>query len=131
MGPRMQHELGVSRRLDMRMKAYLLGAAVVLVPLSMAAQVPPTSGATTTTGTAQNPMNPSAPSVASANPSPFASDLSATGAGGTDAQLMRDKIFVRRATEGVYAEEEFGKLAAAKASNADVKKYGERMVHDH
>src|ERR1700679_1502111 len=112
------------------MKFYLLGAAAVLAPAAAVAQLPPSTGATQTTGSAQNPQNASAPAVASANASPFATDLSASGAGGADTQLMRDKMFVRKATDGLYAEQQFGQLAAQKASNADVKKFGERIVKD-
>jgi putative membrane protein len=113
------------------MKLFVLGAAAVLAPAAAMAQLPPSTGATQTTGSAQNPQNPSAPAVASANASPFATDLSASGAGGADTQLMRDKMFVRRATDGLYSEQQFGQLAAQKASNEDVKKFGERMVKDH
>jgi putative membrane protein len=112
-------------------KLYLLGAAAVLAPAAAMAQLPPSTGATQTTGSAQNPQNASAPAVASANASPFATDLSASGAGGADTQLMRDKMFVRKATDGLYAEEQFGQLAAQKASNEDVKKFGARLVKDH
>jgi putative membrane protein len=115
----------------MRLTVYVLGVVTVLAPGAAMAQVPATSGATQTTGSAQNPQNPSAPAVASANASPFATDLSASGAGGTDAQLMRDKIFVRKATDRLYAEQQFGQLAVQKASNEEVKKFGERLVKDH
>jgi putative membrane protein len=113
------------------MKFYVLGAAAVLAPVAAMAQLPPSTGATQTTGSAQNPQNPAAPAVASANASPFATDLSASGAGGADTQLMRDKMFVRMATDDLYVEQQFGQLAAQKASNEDVKKFGERMVKDH
>ncbi|MGA7820857.1 MAG: DUF4142 domain-containing protein [Candidatus Sulfotelmatobacter sp.] len=42
-----------------------------------------------------------------------------------------DKKFVKQAAEGGMAEVELGKLAAEKASNPDVKKFGQRMVDDH
>ena len=113
------------------MKVYLLGAVTIFAPAAMMAQTPTTTGSTQNTGSAQNPQNPSAPAVASANPSPFATDLSASGAGGTDVQLMRDKIFVRRAVDDLYSEEQLGQLAAQKSSNEEVKKFGARMVKDH
>lgn len=42
-----------------------------------------------------------------------------------------DKKFVRDAAQGGMAEVELGKLATEKASNDDVKKFGQRMVDDH
>jgi len=42
-----------------------------------------------------------------------------------------DKSFMKDAAEGGLAEVELGQLAADKASNPDVKKFGERMVKDH
>ncbi len=42
-----------------------------------------------------------------------------------------DAAFVKKAAEGGLAEVEMGKLAADKASDDDVKKFGQRMVDDH
>jgi putative membrane protein len=42
-----------------------------------------------------------------------------------------DEHFVKEAAVGGMAEVELGKLAADKASSADVKKFGQRMVDDH
>jgi putative membrane protein len=42
-----------------------------------------------------------------------------------------DVAFMKKAARGGVAEVEFGRLATAKASNADVKKFGQRMVDDH
>jgi putative membrane protein len=42
-----------------------------------------------------------------------------------------DKKFVRDAAQGGLAEVELGKMATEKASNPDVKKFGQRMVDDH
>jgi putative membrane protein len=42
-----------------------------------------------------------------------------------------DTAFVKKAAEGGLAEVELGKLAQQKASNEQVKKFGERMVNDH
>jgi putative membrane protein len=49
----------------------------------------------------------------------------------TAAQPQMDKTFVQNAAEGGYAEVQFGKLAAQKASNASVKAFGQKMVQDH
>lgn len=42
-----------------------------------------------------------------------------------------DKMFVAKAAQGGLAEVELGKLAVDKASNPDVKQFGQRMVDDH
>ncbi len=42
-----------------------------------------------------------------------------------------DKKFVMEAAKGGMAEVELGQLATEKASNEDVKKFGQRMVEDH
>jgi putative membrane protein len=39
--------------------------------------------------------------------------------------------FMNKAAQGGMAEVELGKLAAQKASNSDVKQFGQRMVDDH
>ena len=48
-----------------------------------------------------------------------------------DNQQEQDKKFVSAASEGGLAEVEFGKLAAEKAKNPQVKAFAEKMVHDH
>lgn len=42
-----------------------------------------------------------------------------------------DSAFAKKAAAGGMAEVELGKLATQKASNADVKAFGQRMVDDH
>jgi putative membrane protein len=42
-----------------------------------------------------------------------------------------DNTFVMKAAEGGMAEVELGNLAKSKASNSDVKSFGEQMVTDH
>lgn len=44
---------------------------------------------------------------------------------------MNAKTFVDHAAQGGLAEVELGKLATEKASNGDVKQFGQRMVDDH
>jgi putative membrane protein len=47
------------------------------------------------------------------------------------ATMAADAGFVMKAAKGGMAEVELGKLAAEKASSADVKKFGQRMADDH
>ena len=42
-----------------------------------------------------------------------------------------DRAFVKKAAQGGMAEVELGKLATERASDPDVKKFGERMVNDN
>ena len=46
-------------------------------------------------------------------------------------QNMKDKTFLRHAAEGGLAEVQLGQLAAQKASSAEVKVFGQKMVTDH
>ncbi len=54
-----------------------------------------------------------------------------TGAMGTTAQEMRDKMFLRKAAAGGLAEVQLGQLAAQKSQSPEVKAFGEKMVADH
>ena len=46
-------------------------------------------------------------------------------------QMMKDKMFLRKAAEGGMAEIQLGQLAAQKGSSDDVKQFGQKMVDDH
>ncbi len=46
-------------------------------------------------------------------------------------QQDKDKMFVRKASEGGLAEVQFGQLAVQKAQNPEVKAFGQKMVDDH
>ncbi|MFY9824581.1 MAG: DUF4142 domain-containing protein [Thermoanaerobaculia bacterium] len=49
----------------------------------------------------------------------------------TSGLTAADRKFFTNASQGGMLEVELGKIAAAKASNADVKTFGQRMVDDH
>jgi putative membrane protein len=49
----------------------------------------------------------------------------------TPAKSSADRMFARKAAIGGMAEVELGKLATQKASNDQVKQFGQRMVDDH
>ncbi len=71
------------------------------------------------------------PGVKNQNGSVFAQDSSANSTGGPDTAVLRDKAFLHEVAEGGVAELQLGQLAAQKASNDDVKKFGQTMVDDH
>jgi len=48
-----------------------------------------------------------------------------------DKEPVTDEKFAVKASEGGMAEVNMGRLAAKRASNADVKEFGEKMVKDH
>lgn len=51
--------------------------------------------------------------------------------GGKEVKSFDDAEFVKKAASGNHHEVELGKLAAERASNSEVKRFGERMVKDH
>ncbi len=50
---------------------------------------------------------------------------------GMTGQMMKDKIFLRKATAAGLAEVQLGQLAVQKAESAEVKAFGQKMVADH
>jgi putative membrane protein len=102
-----------------RFESAMLGAAVLLAPVLMNAQMPNATGSTSQAQAASQ--------MASLNPG----DTSLNATAGVDTDLMKERIFVRKLTEDGVAEAQFGKLAAQKASGDDVKKLAQTMVDDH
>jgi putative membrane protein len=54
-----------------------------------------------------------------------------TNAAMTSAMDPADSDFMMKAAQGGLAEVDMGNMASSKATNADVKKFGDRMVTDH
>ena len=102
-----------------RIEGLIFGAAALLAPVSIVAQMPNATGSSAQSQTAAQ--------VAALNPA----DSSINSSAGVDTQLMKDRMFVRKAAMDGYAEVQFGKLAAQKASSDDVKKLGQKLVDDH
>ena len=61
----------------------------------------------------------------------LAAPVAASGQAAADKANAADRQFVMQAMEGGMAEVETGRLAAERATNADVKAYGQHMVDDH
>ena len=69
---------------------------------------------------------------AGGQPAPAAKAPSAAGATAQQGGLSsQDRHFIRKAMEANASEVAAGKLAAEKATNEDIKKFGERMAQDH
>jgi putative membrane protein len=58
-------------------------------------------------------------------------DTARSDSGSASKMNRSERKFLEEAAEGGVAEVELGKLASSKASNADVKKFGEQMAQDH
>ena len=112
------------------MKLGMLGGTVLLVPLALVGQSPTQPGGTQTAGAAQSSQGATPQSVVAANSTSFGTDLNSGGAG-TDPQLIRDKMFMRYASAGSFAEVQFGQLAATKGTTEGVKRLGQKMADDH
>jgi len=102
----------------LRLEGLIFGATALLAS-TVVAQIPAAGSSA-----AQNQM---AGQMASVSPT----DLSTNASAGVDTQLMKDRIFVHKITDGSFAEAHLGQLAAQKASSDDVKKLGQKMVDDH
>jgi putative membrane protein len=105
------------------MKFTNVALAASLAVLLMACKAEDRSGQpeTDTTGSVQS---------TTANDTASATTTGATG-GTVSAMSNEDKEFVTEAGTGGLAEVQMGNLALQKASNADVKAFGQRMVTDH
>jgi putative membrane protein len=91
------------------MGRFALAAAVAALPVALVGQTNSTpSGSTTAKHSKSANMN-----------------------GSQAGASLADKKFVHDAAQGGMAEVELGKLATEKASSAEVKKFGQRMVDDH
>jgi putative membrane protein len=127
---------------DMKLKstqALLLGTAVLLAPIALRAQNDPSGmpGTTPTTGLTPPMAQPNHPSPNSqgtpgvVHPNMPAGDSSMVGGAGSEGQMMKDKLFLRKAAQGSLAEIQLGQLAADKGSSEAVKRFGQKMVNDH
>jgi putative membrane protein len=93
----------------------------VITGIACLLAIPGVGGAQT--GSTQPPPKTSKPKTTQ----PPSTAAAKTGGGLSAA----DQSFVREAAVGGMAEVELGRLASDKASNADVKQFGKRMVDDH
>ena len=116
----------------MRMKpvrAVLLCATTAMCPAFLMGQMGNPAGTANPMGTPNQPGSMQPPTTAGAGMAGAMTAGPSTGAG--DDQSMKDKMFLRKAAAGGLAEVQLGQLAADKASGADVKAFGQKMVTDH
>jgi len=100
---------------------FVFAAAVVLIPqAALFAQDPMGSPASQTQ--ANQPGRAQAPTT---------SMQDSSGAPNDTIQEMKDKIFLRKVTEGGLAQVQLGKLASEKGSSQEVKDFGQKMVDEH
>ena len=98
-----------------------MAAVFALAPLALVAQVDPGN---------PNPSGPvpNLPPSQQPNPSPGTQD--STGAPGMTGQMMRDKLFLRKATEDGIAEVQLAQLASQKSPSPEIKAFAEKMATD-
>jgi len=82
-----------------------------------------------------DPLNPSGQQVQPNQPgrvqSPSASLRDSSGAPSESAQQIKDKFFLRKATEGGLAQVQLGQLAATNSSSPEVKQLGQKLADEH
>ncbi len=113
------------------MRTSLLGTFLILGSAAALAQDPNMPTMPGTGPGSANPPGSQSPGVKNQNGSVFAQDSSSNNTGGPDRAVLRDKAFLHEVAEGGVAELQLGQLAAQRASNDDVKKFGQTMVDDH
>src|SRR5207244_2310512 len=106
------------------MKKHLIMSRIAIVALGVGALC---------LATTSSALKPSPPRRTGANANdPTTSPSPAKGAAKAASKLSAaDKAFMMNAAKGGMMEVEWGKLAAQNGQNADVKKFGNRMVTDH
>jgi putative membrane protein len=99
----------------------LIAAAFGIAPMALIAQADPST---------PTPLGPPPNSPASQQPiaNPGAQD--STGAPGMTGQMMRDKMFLRKAAEDGIEEVQLGQLAAQKSTSPDIKAFGQKVAAD-
>jgi len=109
--------------------------ALALWPALSVAQIPkPSSSPPSLNPPAQATPQPRPGTSQPPSPNPPSTEAPRSGRGGdqaTKGEMSADAAFAKAAAEGGFAEVELGKLAKEHASNADVKKFADKMVNDH
>ena len=114
------------------MRIITLSTATMLFPVALLAQAEPGSMPESMGQNSQlQPGQPGPPQPGPAQQMPRASMQDSVGNNGETPQSMKDKMFLREAAAGNIAEVQFGELATQKATNADVKAFGQKMVDEH
>lgn len=114
--------------------AAILAACMAFTPAAIEAQQP--GGAQTTPGQAPGSQpgsrnQPGSLDNPAAQPGQTGNTSTQTDSGSNKMMKSADAKFAMKAAQGGMAEVQLGQLAAQKASNPDVKAFGQMMVDDH
>ena len=110
-----------------RIATGFLAAATLFAPSLVRAQMP-TAETQSTPNQLQQQRQQQQPGT---NQSAMNETQDAAPNSGASGQMMKDKIFLRKAAEGGMAEVKLGQLASQKADSQNVKDFGAKMVTDH
>jgi putative membrane protein len=105
---------------------YLVLFAAFLVMAALACKKEETTSDTSATSTTMSDT-----SATTSTYDTTGSTATATSASATSSMDPADSDFMMKAAQGGMAEVDMGNMASSKATNADVKKFGEHMVADH
>lgn len=108
-----------------RMRTLVLTSAIVLCPVAVFAQMDQEPQVQQSQPPMQQQQHPSV------HPTPQAMPNDSNATPGMTGQQMKDKIFLRKTTEGGLSEVALGKLAADKGASDDVKALGSKLAADH
>jgi putative membrane protein len=107
----------------------MLAACMAIAPAAIQAQRP--GGAQTTPGQAPGSQAAQNRSMQETGQLGAQNNAPQTDSGSNKMMKSADAKFAMKAAQGGMAEVQLGQLAAQKASNPDVKAYGQMMVDDH
>ena len=106
-----------------------VAALLALTPATMQAQQP--GGTPTAPNQSANPQTRPSNNPSMEQPGQTNTPSTQTDSGSNKMMKSADVKFATKAAQGGMAEVQLGQLAAQKASNPDVKAFGQKMVDDH
>jgi putative membrane protein len=114
----------------MKQRLFIIPAVLLVLALMACPKTETTSDTSSTTSTSMTDTSSTTSTDTSGTTTMAANNTAA--AGGVNSNMDEgDKAFIMKAAQGGLAEVELGNMAVQKATNADVKAFGQHMVDDH